>query len=442
MNALTLSWLNVHGCEGLDQVEFRYLKEKGLCCFAKKDFKKDDLIFKIPRNCIIGVNDAIHDPTISNLINSETTEFTGEFIIWLYMYLQNNDKNSHFYSYLQSLSTHTDLTSPCSWSADLIETLIGTNLEKQVSNSIERLNNIFQSFQKYLKASESITSDCDILVSNKRQKLNSFDSLNNYTIDHLMWAYSHYISRRYPESFALSYNKDYVSKFREQDFGNLGSMVPLLDILNHDPSMKWLDLIIDDKFLYVNCYTPISIDNEIYSNYGPLSNEILLFAYGFTIPNNLNDSVQVKLSTQNDSIGTFEIKGGLKGISKDLWIILQSMLYETSDSHINDENDDVNEIGGAECELLVTWIEKKILLLNSSNEKINNILNILEENNDIRAYFIRIYRLNQLKILTQTFEELETVLENLNQSEDDGEDNGEDEGECDGEENDSEDKTN
>ena len=126
--------------------------------------------------------------------------------------------------------------------------------------------------------------------------------------------------------------------------GEYGSMCPLLDILNHDPSRNWLNLVInpdDGNLLDVITNYDIAEGAEIYYNYGALSNEQLLYGYGYAVTGNPFDSVAVKLmaanlgtSNNNNSkqtragmdnysdskhVGTYYVRrGGLEGIPEVL----------------------------------------------------------------------------------------------------------------------------
>ena len=79
------------------------------------------------------------------------------------------------------------------------------------------------------------------------------------------------MSRRYPGHFcqqqvpeldtSLSQtDRDMRSRFeqyRETELGNLGSLVPLLDILNHNYDHDWLRFEYDAEFLSVICNHPV-----------------------------------------------------------------------------------------------------------------------------------------------------------------------------------------
>jgi hypothetical protein len=95
---------------------------------------------------------------------------------------------------------------------------------------------------------------------------------------------------------------------QEVNMGVYGAMCPLLDILNHDPSRDWLDLVVnpsDENLLDVKTNNEIERGAEIYYNYGSLSNEQLLYGYGYAVKDNPHDAVAVKMmATVNKGAST------------------------------------------------------------------------------------------------------------------------------------------
>ncbi len=67
--------------------------------------------------------------------------------------------------------------------------------------------------------------------------------------------------------------------------------------------------------------------DEAFSNYGELSNEQLLFAYGFTIPENIYDKVAIKFSLTNSNSGNsnnvfYITSGGISGVPQVEHIVI------------------------------------------------------------------------------------------------------------------------
>jgi hypothetical protein len=185
----------------------------------------------------------------------ELALITSEFLIWMNMIEQFNNKRSKFHAYLNSL----DVVSPSilSWDASFLTALSGTNL----GNSL-------------MSASIRLRSQHNLLA-----KLRSFNSEigeslipeETYTWDALCWARGHYLARRYPGHFSTGDSECYTSPFDdaldtlaqeiqgEPGLEKLGSLVPILDILNHNHDRDWLSLVInaEEHMLYVNCNYPV-----------------------------------------------------------------------------------------------------------------------------------------------------------------------------------------
>ena len=140
---------------------------------------------------------------------------------------------------------------------------------------------------------------------------------------------------------------------------------------------------------------------ELFSNYGLLSNEKLLFAFGFCIENNRHDSLTLKLmcrsatttsssssSSSSNSSNTERIarkdgsnvlersgiyyvgRGGLEGIPKELWRALSSLIAEDEDT----DQDQPVEVGIEECQILHDFIAKKLTQLKASKSFAEDVL--------------------------------------------------------------------
>ena len=147
-------------------------------------------------------------------------------------------------------------------------------------------------------------------------------------IKDVLWARNHYLSRRYPGEYA-EFSPDSEGRLqefiREHDLQDLGAYVPLLDLLNHkniENGKEWLTFELDDCYLTVRTNFDVNEHEELYSNYGSKPNEMLLYAYGFSIEKNAFDSVSLKLCFMNEKnavkdYGVFYIlKNGIEGVPK------------------------------------------------------------------------------------------------------------------------------
>lgn len=299
-----LNWLKTCGTLGLEDGRFHFQNSVDECGgslggFAARNFAIGDVLFSIPLSCLVSISNT-NDSKLTKLVRDAALAFgdskmvTSELLIWLFMIQQLTDSDGHFHAFVRSLDSLSP--SPLSWPDNLTATLLGTNMSTMTnsSSSVERHSQFLDDVRIW--ASEN-GRDCSLVDA------------NSFNITSLIWARGHYLARRYPGTFSSSesYEKslmpntpdaeqiDTSSDGREQGMMNLGALVPLLDILNHNPEREWLTFKVSDGFLHVICNHPIEKGSEIYSNYGSLSNEMLLYAYGFCLETNLDDAVTLQL---------------------------------------------------------------------------------------------------------------------------------------------------
>ena len=269
----------------LTRVEFRTDSVKGLSCFAKVDFNQGDIIFSIPRKCIICYNNSKHSElpnfvTKLCLDHEVKTVLTSEFVIFLHMIDSMYDLESFYGPYLRSLE-YENVSSILNWPDHLKECLNGTNLGSSLQKVEENLNNKLLFIEKLIARYTDLASSSKTPQTEKLML--TLQKINKHV---LSWAWFHYLSRRYPGEFgfqnvnapnnnsmvtsslsSLSYSEaKYVSSSysfldvlhgKEDDLENLGCLVPLLDILNHDTSQDWLKFNITATELQVVCNHPV-----------------------------------------------------------------------------------------------------------------------------------------------------------------------------------------
>lgn len=320
-----IEWVNKWGAIGLDGKSVRYEDSsgKGLGCFANKDFAPGDTIFSLPRKCILGIGDIENSILIKRIQNElDAGILTSELLLWLFMCEQRDDPTAHFYPYLSSLTT-SPLPSIICWDDDLLCALLGTNIEltcRQAKESIAKYDDFAKSIRELILRPSILK---DNKQDSKRFRIDE-TLISKVSRESLTWARTHYISRRFSGRFSASFDPLRKDQCREVDMGNLGALCPVLDICNHDSSRDWIQLVVDDDFLHLRCNHPIAKDTEIFFNYGTLSNEVLLYGYGYAVEDNPDDSVALLLRgggrgtpSDSDTLGTFYMKaGGFEGIPK------------------------------------------------------------------------------------------------------------------------------
>ena len=262
-----LQWLLSKGAEGLGNFN---IKQSEFCvgvgCYANRDFLVGDLLFSVPQTCIFSIGN-MHDTNLTKLLRhygsvvGDNDLITSELLIWLHMCEARNNAQSGYYDYFQSL----DAKSPSimSWSMDEIHALQGTNLGKTLLSTIARMNAhavLLESIRSYVLSSLTELMASQICDSDF---LTNISTTFPYTKDDLLWSMGHYLSRRYPAYFSGTGgggggdSADWTRTCREVDMGNLGSLVPFLDILNHNADQEWLTFQMKEGSLHVLCNYPI-----------------------------------------------------------------------------------------------------------------------------------------------------------------------------------------
>ena len=154
---------------------------------------------------------------------------------------------------------------------------------------------------------------------------------------------------------------------REATLDKLGIFVLALDILNHgDADEEWLRLEKSKEGLRVICNVPRKEGEEMWSNYGNLSNGRLLFAYGFALEDNPDDEVALHLIVGTNK-GTADYglnyirRGGIKGVPPRVWRILSTMRDEEEEEEEEDDvgvdDDDAPVIDEVELGLLQEYAQ-------------------------------------------------------------------------------------
>lgn len=361
-----LQWMQDRGAMQLENVSFQ--ASPGTCgnslgLFATKAFKRDEILFKIPQSCIINIGHALASPLSKEILHAFTQLdehddynelMTAELLLWVFMSEQRQDATKHFYPYLHTL--HAEAPTPHFWSPTLLQCLTGTNLE--ILNGSERI----------LKEQSSLLLKL-IPVFNGSFDKNRLSVVFSYSS--LSWARGHYLSRGWDNIFELAFEGDELV-----DVNDLSAMVPILDICNHRPGEDWIKLQAEGDMLLVITNCDLLPGDEIYGNYGDKSNEILLYAYGFSLQNNPFDSVAVKIgaaqlasadpSQPDPSLPYYILRGeGIQGIPVELWKALSSLGGDEVEEEEEDGEEEV-EVGLEECQLLIQFLEKKMKVLESS----------------------------------------------------------------------------
>ncbi len=111
----------------------------------------------------------------------------------------------------------------------------------------------------------------------------------------------------------------------------MASLCPFLDLFNHKSGTCWLKIEVAEETIEISTNVRVEEGEEMFHNYGKWTNETFLFAFGFSVEDNEDDGVFVRLMvgsasssppsspslSSETSLGAFTVKrGGLQGVPK------------------------------------------------------------------------------------------------------------------------------
>lgn len=379
------AWFNERKFQGVSNLDFDLSESCGnsLGAFAKKTFKAGDLLFTVPADAMISMRDVAKSSVVQFTLSAletrdELKSISVEFCLWLFLIEAKFDSHSRFHTYLQSLSDESP--SILSWEPTIQNLLNDTNL----SSSLQSLKTALEGYSQVLDNLRSTNTTAKDHLP-----------VEQYNFNNLLWAAGHYLSRRYPFHFASQEEStlpaQFVSLERLPGLGNLGTLVPCLDILNHSHQKEYLEFdvtsaasitaTIQEGDLQVKSKVDVAPGQELFSNYGSISNGQLMFAYGYAIANNPHDEflLKVKLpagvsaTTSSDAAanGLFALKrGGFHGIPKELFAVFKVMIRMSEGTGDDDDEEDEDAenalVVDEEClDLLYSYLTTKLLRLHA-----------------------------------------------------------------------------
>lgn len=395
--------------------------DSGFGCYATKNFSRGDLILEIPLTCLFGIENIDESSLLTTRIRAaakmmgDSSRCTSELLLWLHMIQSRHCTESSHHPYMISL----DKCSPSllSWPPALRE--VFDKARPRMSTDVQAM---LDSYNELLEAARK-----------------AFDTIGDetwldkaiYNRKALLWAYGHYVSRRYPGEYSRgrSLVPDQCPDGREATLDRLGVLVPALDILNHgDADVEWLKLERSESTLRVICNVPRKAGEEMWSNYGNLSNERLLFAYGFSLKDNPDDEVALHLIVGSkeglvDYGLSYLRRGGIQAVPPRVWRILSTMRDEDDEEGdgINVDDDDAAPVIDAfELGLLREYCQRLLTKVDaaSGDKGVKEALAVYEQRGDVRVDYIRYYLKGQEDILRSLLAELSAALEEDEEEED------------------------
>jgi len=243
-----LSWLRECGAEGLDDLDIRADGLGGLCVFARRLFAAGDRIASLPQRCVLSAR-AAEESELGKAVRKAAAAMgptceallTEEALLWIFLSVGRIDAAHPWHAYLSSLPATSP--EPTCWPAELRNELASTPVGASVSAALD-----------------AVQAVVDGLGGRLARRLPTLLPEAALTLESLLWARGMCRSRAFPtrllsqtsgplkapdaaaEAEAAEAEADTVGGTAETWGQAPGVLLPLFDLLNHNPATRiaWL----------------------------------------------------------------------------------------------------------------------------------------------------------------------------------------------------------
>lgn len=235
------------------------LPGRGRGVVTKDSIKRGEILATIKRDQLLNYE------TIRYRADEEDMEarkrFSGIVLLTWYLYKYHNDPKNYWADFIETLPTEEDLkTMPLTWS--------DTDVEKNLPPRIREM--LYKQRKKLQKDMELVK---DTFYSNN----SDFDE------QLFKWAWMCVNTR------CVFMNVPGAPTHNEKV-----TLAPFADFINHVTDKESsVNIKIDGKGLVITARQPYEANEELYLSYGAHDNAKLLIEYGFTVPSNPWDSVDI-----------------------------------------------------------------------------------------------------------------------------------------------------
>jgi hypothetical protein len=362
------------------KLSFQNTPSSGISAIATEDIEIGEIVFSLPAISILTTTKVRQSPLGQSLLRTSNSNnssiLSNEFLLCLYLILARKCPENPFHSYAAALSLMPPDTT--NWPIEIQARVRGT-VAKATNTALQEL----KQWHTFCTTVEHL------------QLPPPFD-VEKPTMEELLWARGHVVSRRFPENVTSLSSK--VSKDSNLLIGY--SMLPGLDLLNHshDVKMEWdVDAHGTVRF---KTMTAVLKGFECLNNYGTKSNTQLLFMHGFALPNNPHDAVALSLKTK-DATGQTKMlwQGSFYGNETSLPYAMLSHFLDDDDDDDDDDNKGI--ISNDVISYCLEWIQSYLTPLEKHEDKETKLLNSKSNNNrvDIRLQWIAEHHVSQRRIL-------------------------------------------
>ncbi|XP_072019444.1 SET domain-containing protein 4-like isoform X2 [Amphiura filiformis] len=234
-----------------------------------KPLKVDDVIISIPKRLLITTQTTL-DSEIGDYIKSCTPKLTPLQVLCIFlMYEKAKGLNSSWHPYISVLPQV--YTTPAYFSNEEL-----TSLPRFLS---------IQAQQQVLTVKGAYEAVADILVTMETM----------FAFCHGVMGFEEFRWAWFVINTRSVYMKQDVSEFLQPEV-NTYALAPLLDLLNHSPTVEVSAAYNKSSQCYeIKAKTPYKKYDQVFICYGPHDNTKLLLEYGFTVPHNPHNVVMFEI---------------------------------------------------------------------------------------------------------------------------------------------------
>ncbi|KAJ0246949.1 Rubis-subs-bind domain-containing protein [Hirschfeldia incana] len=231
----------------------------GRALFASKVIHAGDCILKVPFNAQITPGELPTDIRVS------LTDEVGNIgkLAALLMIERNRGQNSRWFPYISRLPHLSDMHSTLFWDENELNMIRCSAVLKET-----------------VKQKARIEKEFSLVAQAFKQHLHNV--IERPALENFMYAYALVGSRAWETSIGIS-------------------LIPFADFVNHDGLFASIVLSDEDNRLSeVTADRNYSVGDEVFIRYGEFSNATLMLDFGFTLPYNTHDEVQIQMDVPND----------------------------------------------------------------------------------------------------------------------------------------------
>lgn len=262
-----IKWMKEHGWKPSCKLVSTYFNKTGRGLMAKEKIFAGTAIAKIPYELLITVKTALQSDISWIFTNGNaftTQQVLSTFLAWEY----HLEEMSVWRKYLNCLPKNFSYPAFCEDISWLPESIRG-----KVEDIKEKIKRTFNSVCQYIENKKC--NHCGLSLS------------NIFTYDLYLWGWC-VVSTRAIYLCPKINSQDSVLLTDE----NTLALAPYIDLFNHSYESDVKAYVIESEGIYqIETLISFSKNQQIFINYGPLSNDRLFVEYGFIIPSNIQDFV-------------------------------------------------------------------------------------------------------------------------------------------------------